>query len=230
MSVDWETFFSQGWILIPQVISHTQADKFRLNVIEPFKISLEFPQSTVRMCAHNNSHMFPPLLHDLYRELHSQNTYMIVGANLELESLHVRYPHVMNKYTTQWPVWGWHLDKHVFSTQNRLTSIAIIHFSDVVSRGGGTAIIKNSHQTMSWVIHSLPDFLSRYVELTNVVLVVLSSIIGWYKTCFGNQNEIIEATANAGDMLLLHPYTIHSRTINYAKEPRYTFRIASHRN
>ncbi len=113
--------------------------------------------------------------------------------------------------TEHWHPTGWHIDgahfhHHVTSPEQGLVGVDL--FSDIDPEGGGTAIRVGSHKvTARLLAESEPEGLScqelsaRSMELTKGL-------------------PVIEAIGRAGDVLLMHPFTLHGSSTNRSTRVR----------
>lgn len=139
------------------------------------------------------------------------------------------------------PTTGWHWDgmgrKHwVNSPEQGL--LVLPCFSDVASRGGGTLIATGSHKVVARYLARFPegqpsDAAIRscaaehpwLAELTGVVesggdriekFMETTTVDGW-----GTALRVIETVAEAGDVMLGHPFLFHAASQNHSGKPRF---------
>lgn len=103
---------------------------------------------------------------------------------------------------------GWHKDGYFFrhfldSPEQGL--LTIVAWTDVVSHGGGTFIALDSVGVVARHLAAHPE---------GVPAGAFGSLIGQCK-------EFEEVTANAGDVVLLHPYMLHAVSQNTLRRPRF---------
>jgi hypothetical protein len=109
------------------------------------------------------------------------------------------------------PTAGWHVDgqqfhHHVNSRDQGLLPIFL--FSDIEPGDGGTAISVGSHQIAARVLADAePDGLSVYE---------LARRVGSYP-----REQVLEATGQAGDVFVLHPFMLHARSMNIGQRVRF---------
>ena len=134
------------------------------------------------------------------------------GASKGLGWIHLRYP-----FKKKWiiPKNGWHLDGTIHGKINPYQSIILLPFITKVDSGcGGTAILKGSHKLINYWIHNLQNKISLFDYI--------------YDNIKKNNNNIIEATGNQGDILLMHPHLIHSSSDNLENnDVRITFNLST---
>ena len=171
----------------------------------------------------NDEYKNPPCLNRTITKLLKSSTFSISDGSY----LHVRKP-LQPRYV-KWPLWGWHIDKHVFNRKKPLKMIGIVHTTNVKPNGGGTAIIRGSHAYMQRFYKYLSNDYLNTVNILNVGMVVISSYIAWLHVILAPQN-LLEITANAGDIVLLNSFTIHSLTKNSNRMTRATLRLSVHDN
>lgn len=108
------------------------------------------------------------------------------------------------------PASGWHVDgmdfqHHLTSPQQGLVGIEML--TDIAPGGGGTAVRVGSHTVVSRLLHEAePDGLS-YPQLRGIAEAIRDS-------------PVVEVTGRAGDVLWMHPHTVHARSANIGDRPR----------
>jgi ectoine hydroxylase-related dioxygenase (phytanoyl-CoA dioxygenase family) len=104
---------------------------------------------------------------------------------------------------------GWHKDgdffKHYLDSPEQAL-LTIIVFSDIEHKGGGTFIAPDSIPVVARFLLEHPEG----VEPNDF------SHAGLIKKC----NNLIEVTARAGDVILMHPYMLHTSSFNHSQTAR----------
>jgi hypothetical protein len=104
---------------------------------------------------------------------------------------------------------GWHKDGDFFrhfldSPEQGLLTFAL--YSDVRSRGGATMILPQSVGAVARYLAAHPEGLHpRDID---------------YPTLLKDCHEVVEATGDAGDVYLLHPYMFHAQSQNVLRAKR----------
>ena len=111
------------------------------------------------------------------------------------------------------PQTGWHIDgsffhHHLASPEQGLLPIFI--FSDVAPGDGGTALSAGSHTITANVLAEAEPHGLTMDELTHRVAAHPRS-----------RSNVIEATGEAGDVVLIHPFMLHARSPNTGKSVRF---------
>lgn len=136
---------------------------------------------------------------------------------------------------------GWHWDgmnrKHfVHSSEQGL--LVLPCFSDVTSRGGGTLIAAGSHKVVSRYLTRFPEG-----QQSNLAIAECASEHPWLAELTGHvestgdriqkfletttvdsldaELRVIETIAEAGDVMLAHPFMFHAASQNHSGKPRF---------
>eukprot|EP00927_Polykrikos_kofoidii_P073747 TRINITY_DN69767_c0_g1_i1.p1 TRINITY_DN69767_c0_g1~~TRINITY_DN69767_c0_g1_i1.p1 ORF type:complete len:479 (+),score=43.71 TRINITY_DN69767_c0_g1_i1:27-1439(+) len=127
------------------------------------------------------------------------------------------------------PVFGWHCDgtyhPHGLGSTNQ-SAVVLPVFNDVVTGGGGTAVIAGSHRVIGKLLHSPGVMGCSYMA------VFLKSHWLYNAVCalgFGRRRLAVVETApcRSGDVLVMHPFLIHSASPNYANDIRLAFNLGT---
>lgn len=143
-----------------------------------------------------------PRLQKIIDEIHPRKRWRWnYGAINGLGWIHLRFP--IGK-TWRPPKHGWHIDDSTdkINPYKSITLLPIIH--DIKKGGGGTALYRGSHHKISYWIHNLQNKISLDDYITKTVNDAKNNDM---------ENEIIEATGEEGDLLLMHPNLVHSASI-----------------
>ncbi|HVF10466.1 MAG TPA: phytanoyl-CoA dioxygenase family protein [Abditibacteriaceae bacterium] len=111
----------------------------------------------------------------------------------------------------QVPQTGWHVDgqqfhHHINSPDQGLLPIFL--FSDIEPGDGGTAISVGSHKVTARILaEAEPDGLDVHALARAVAA--------------QPRDEVIEATGQAGDVFVMHPFILHTRSMNTGSRVRF---------
>jgi len=111
----------------------------------------------------------------------------------------------------QEPQGGWHVDgqqfhHHINSPDQGL--LLIFLFSDIEPGDGGTTLSAGSHKVTARILaEAEPDGLDVYN---------LARAVAAYP-----RHAVIEATGQAGDVYVMHPFMLHSRSVNTGNRVRF---------
>lgn len=110
---------------------------------------------------------------------------------------------------------SWHVDGSHF--KHRLHSrevglVLLMLFSDVAQGGGGTAVKVSSHKRVGRIV---ADAGAGGIDSSTLMSRLLEDGV------FEEQSDILELVGLAGDVFLLHPFTLHARTRNSGENIRY---------
>ena len=113
--------------------------------------------------------------------------------------------------TPPWKMYGGHVDgnffhHHLDSREQGL--VALFIYSDIAAGGGGTGIRVGSHNITARV---LADSEPAGISCGDLCKAVDQATKGMPE---------IEAIGNAGDMLVMHPFTFHGSSTNLTERPR----------
>jgi len=105
---------------------------------------------------------------------------------------------------------GWHVDGDHFmhfldSGEQGLLQVVI--WQDIAHQGGGTFIAPDSIKPVAALLHAHPEGLDPYSELWAAIA----------PQC----REFVEATGEAGDVVMLHPLMLHASSQNVSGIPRF---------
>jgi hypothetical protein len=120
------------------------------------------------------------------------------------------------------------VDRDAADGDQRLSAVAIGHFSAVMAGGGGTAIVEGAHGLLGSLAHwCLPNFIKRHSVMGNVAVGALAYLV-LVLALVTRRWRVCELLASAGDVVLMHPLLPHCTTPNTGHGWRYTFRIGTH--
>jgi hypothetical protein len=212
-----EQFVEKGYTVLKDAFPRSVAAEVRKCIWKKLKLSPEEPSSWTKPVIHIRRNFktkpytdaFTPRVLGAFDDLMGENRWvrqMILGwwpvafPGFEKKAWHV-------------PADGWHVDGSHF--QHHLTSreqglLPIFIFSDIETHGGGTALSEGSQRITARILAEAgPEGLSME-ELS-------SRILKYNKSC----KSVIEATGNAGDVVLIHPFLLHARSPNCGSSVRF---------
>lgn len=135
------------------------------------------------------------------------------------------------------PATQWHLDFVVSGASEHLPGVRVLAFiAPVASRGGGTLVLRGSHR----LAQRLLDDREAGDGRSSSVRQVLARRHEWLRSLWtpanraerirrhmesgtmlaGLEVRVVELTGNAGDIVLMHPWTFHAPSMNCDTTPR----------
>ncbi|CAM9336391.1 unnamed protein product [Sphacelaria rigidula] len=118
----------------------------------------------------------------------------------------------------RWHVDGAHFRHYPHSREIGLLPIFL--FSDVRSQGGGTALLRGSHKKIA-------EILWKRAGKTGMKGPILSAAAR-ESLLPSNEEDIVETSGKAGDVMLTHPLLLHARSTNLAPEEEGGVRFMCH--
>ena len=139
---------------------------------------------------------------------------------------------------------AWHVDHAWLDPKTPLRALKVhAHFGRTVPRAGGMTILAGGHNVIDAVARTLPPFpantkgevVRRAIMQAHPYLQALGTDVGDDEAAqrarierFVDREEdvlgfpvrVVENTAEPGDVLLMHPLTLHTRPTNAGTEPR----------
>jgi hypothetical protein len=136
------------------------------------------------------------------------------------------------------PASGWHIDANYLSPVSPPAGVRLhAHFGDVVPRGGGTLFLAGSHRLVhQWFKENPPPPGARGADMRKLLRrhpyirdlhadgandARIARFMEGAEEVDGIPLQVIENTAAAGDVILLHPLVLHVATANNGIEPRF---------
>lgn len=109
-------------------------------------------------------------------------------------------------------LWGWHVDGDFFvhfldSREQGLLVVPL--FSDIVRGGGGTVVAPESIGLIAKYLHAHPEGVQPAFGGGK-----------WFIEQAHSCSEFMEVTGKAGDVVLMHPFMLHSASRNFLRIPR----------
>jgi hypothetical protein len=142
--------------------------------------------------------------------------------------------------TEEWnvPSRGWHIDANYTSALYPVGGVKTFAFlGDVVPRGGGTQIVSGSHRLVhSWFRENPPPTGARSADMRRSLQAHpyigalhcagdptsrIARFIDRAEEIDGVPLQVVEMTAAAGDVVILHPLVLHVAAVNRASQPRF---------
>jgi ectoine hydroxylase-related dioxygenase (phytanoyl-CoA dioxygenase family) len=214
-----EAFEEQGYVIVRQVFPRSTAEELLKLVWDRVEEDPDNPRSWKRAWTQIEEVIEAGPIDEIFTERFRASVDELVGAGRWTTRrgfgwVILRFP---GFHKGQWepPPSGWHVDgidfqHHLNSPEQGLAGIEML--TDVKSGGGGTAVRVGSHRTIARLLRdSEPKGLS-YPDLRKIS----EELAGL---------PVVEATGKAGDVLWMHPFTIHARSPN----ARQTVRVGSNR-
>ncbi len=145
-------------------------------------------------------------------------------------------------WTVPWK--AWHVDHAWLDPKGPLRAIKVhSHFGETVPRSGGMTILAGGHHVIDAIVRDLPPFpertrgevIRKAVMGAHPYLRELGTDVGGdpakhqarierfvdrEEDVLGFPVRVVENTAQPGDVLLMHPLTLHTRPTNAGTQPR----------
>lgn len=140
------------------------------------------------------------------------------------------------------PQGAWHADFHYTYDPKPVFGLVVFCFlDDVESHGGGTIALRASHKLVENFVSHLPDVDRKNYAQTRKKLAATDTwlrelmdggdrrneqfasaefCVGQNRIIDGIELELVEFTAKAGDVILMHPWLLHTAAANHASRPR----------
>ncbi|MEO6908591.1 MAG: phytanoyl-CoA dioxygenase family protein [Abditibacteriaceae bacterium] len=210
-----EQFIELGYVRVPQVFSSKTAAAVREFLWQQIELSPDKPDGWTQSVVHlQKSFTEGPFADALTPKFWSIcNDLMGEGRWGKIDRLGW-WPVSFPGFETQpWsaPEKGWHVDgqqfhHHLNSRDQGILSIFL--FSDIEHGDGGTAISVGSHKITARV---LEDADPEGLDVNE-----LARRVGSYP-----RENVLEATGQAGDVFIMHPFMLHARSINTGNRVRF---------
>ncbi len=239
-----EHFRLHGWMRVPQAFDGAQAETMRdvvwrglagagIRPNAPDTWSVERPVGLQRLKDH-----------PAFRAVGSQRLLTAVTELLETElfdeparwgSVFVAFP---SKDRWETPSSGWHIDAH-YSSQLSPPKGVQTHalFGDVPPRSGATQVLSGSHRLIhQWFMDHPPPPTARSIDMRRSLRRHpyirdlhtegdrerrIERFMNRAETWDGVSLQVVENTGAAGDVILLHPLTLHVAAPNNGAGPRF---------
>lgn len=211
-------FLSDGYIILRGTITREAAAPIIERVWQMAGLSPDKPESWTQPMVHIKDitrgpevdAAFTRQLVDLFDDLLGQGRY---NLKRNLGWWPITFP---GFHAPPWtaPTKGWHVDgswfhHHVYSREQALLTLHL--YSDIEPGGGGTAIIPGSHRFVSRMLARFePEGLDN----------PQADHTGFQEYVKENLHRAIEITGRVGDVAVMHPFMMHSQSMNTGKVPR----------
>ena len=210
---DLNHFLQKGFILIKEVFS----SKLAFEIQDLLWERLEWNKNNPEEWPNNylieeiietqaTSKVTNQIYYNVIDSLVGKDRYLPLGKGVGYSP--VQFPVDVDK----WEATGWHIDgnffhHHVTSPEQGLIGVEL--FSDIEPEGGGTAIRIGSHLITAKILaQAEPNGLTSQ-EITKAVKENSKNL------------PIVEAIGKAGDVLLMHPFFLHSSSTNRTDKVRF---------
>ncbi|HYG75715.1 MAG TPA: phytanoyl-CoA dioxygenase family protein [Planctomycetota bacterium] len=212
-----EEFIERGFTIVRDAFSRKTAEQVRARIWEEIHLSPDDPSGWTKATVHLKknlegapfSDVFTPRVYGAFDD--------VMGPERWKRTTHlgwwpVAFPGFDSPPWTV-PTEGWHIDGSFF--HHHLTSpeqglLPIFLFSDIGPGDGGTALSEGSHEITARILADAEPIGHSMDELSARVLAHPRS-----------RASVIEATGNAGDVVLIHPFLLHARSPNTGNKVRF---------
>ena len=138
------------------------------------------------------------------------------GAASGVGWIHVRYPVVEPTEAWDWEDRRWHIDGDTGRVDTSQSIVVLPMVTPIRNGGGGTALLRGSHKTVARWLHDAGEWgVGNHRRVNAIVQKRIEED--------GVTGAVVEATGDAGDVLLMHPMLVHA--VNDAR--RVTFHLSS---
>ncbi len=203
-----DRFTKNGYIKIPDVFSRDLANRILKLVWDELKINPEDPSTWPGSFVTLEKVLKDPPVPEIISQRYLEAVDILCGVD--------RW--AMVRGAGYWPVlfpgfsagpWhpperGWHIDGNPVSAIDGdiLGLIGLELFSDISSEGGGTAVRIGSHHYVARILADVQTNGKSAREVLNQMNAATKHL------------PVMELTGNAGDLCLLHPFTLHATSMN----------------
>jgi hypothetical protein len=212
-----EQFIELGHVVVRDAFPRSVAARVRALIWKELKLHPEEPSGWTKSLIHLHENFsgepfdaaYTPRVTGAFDDLMGEGRWV---RNFVLGWWPVAFPG-FEKPPWKAPNDGWHIDgshfhHHLTSREQGLLPIFI--FSDIGSGDGGTALSERSHHITARILSDAePDGLGMS-ELTRRVNLHPNA-----------RAKVVEATGNAGDVVLIHPFLLHGRSPNTGPHVRF---------
>lgn len=134
---------------------------------------------------------------------------------------------------------NFHTDFAYDLAPDRIDGALVFAFlGSVPEGGGGTLVVEGSHRVIAGFIDAKPHLKRARMKVTRKALLASHPFLkslsgGWtdsdwvadlprsHETVLGNEVRVVELTGQPGDVVICHPWMLHSPTPNRGTEPRF---------
>ncbi|HYF49062.1 MAG TPA: phytanoyl-CoA dioxygenase family protein [Planctomycetota bacterium] len=212
-----EQFIADGFVVLRHAFPRSVADEIRARIWKAIGLHPEQPENWTKPAVYLNKNFggdpftqaFTPRVIGAFDDVMGEGRW---EQQFHLGWWPIAFPGFDSK---PWraPQSGWHIDGYHF--HHRLASreqglLPIFIFSDIEAGGGGTALSIGSHTITANVLAEAEPHGLSMDELTRRVVAHPRS-----------RSRVIEATGEAGDVVLIHPFLLHARSPNTGSSVRF---------
>lgn len=239
-----EHFRTHGWVRIPRAFSGTEASAMREVVWDELARVGIRPDDPSTWTVERPVGLQALKGHPAFGEVGSQRLRTAIDALLGEGGYEApkRWGAVFVAFPTRepWsiPVAGWHIDAN-YRSQLWPPKGVQVHslFGDVAPRAGGSLIVSGSHRLIHrWFTEHPPPPDARSAELRRAVMdhpyiralhtrgdgeARIARFMDRTEEVDGVPLRVIENRGEAGDVMLLHPLTLHVAAPNTGSQPRF---------
>ncbi len=207
-------FITNGFLLVKNVFSAELAEKLNTMVWEKLDEKPDDPGSWKRPLVWLREVFKNEIVDQIHTRRYFEAINDLCGENrwYAHDGAGV-WPILFPEFSKNWqvPEENWHIEgnwfhHHINSSEQGLIGIQL--FTDIEQGGGGTGIRVGSHRYTAQILaEAEPDGLDEY-ELCRRVISATKHL------------PLDEVTGNAGDIIFIHPFTLHGSSTNVSKRVR----------
>jgi hypothetical protein len=244
VAYDSRIFHEHGWVRIRRVFSAAAAEAMRNTVWRALEDVGMYPDRPSTWTAEK-----PPNLQQLKSDAVFQqvgSSELLAAIDVIFERKPYEKPENWGAIfltlpsKTRWvlPTRGWHIDAYYASPLRPVRGVKTFAlFGNVVPRGGATLLVSGSHRLVHrWFRQNPPPRRARSAEMRRRLLAQpylrdlhtggdvgkrIGRFMGSAEDVEGIPLQVVEATGDAGDVILVHPLVMHVAAANNSAAPRF---------
>ena len=158
-----------------------------------------------------------PRLRQVLDDLHggSKKWRWVHGAAHGLGWIHLRYPVVDANTPWDYEDRRWHIDGDTSRIDTHQSVVILPMVTPISAGGGGTVLLRGSHKSVARWLHDSGEWgVGNHRRIQTIVQRAMET---------NGMGACVEATGDAGDVLVMHPLLVHA--VNDAR--RVTFHLSS---